>query len=369
MRLLILLFGPSHDPDREFGRRLAGMSDFCHGDLVVRATVEATGSFGDFTVRTIQVNDRNSLVVRIEYLLTCLRVLLSARFSGSKVDAVLTYDPLFTGLVGLILSRLFRTKLIVEVNGDYSADANYRHIKEAKARDKRRRYYMKLARMVLSRASAIKTMFPDHLKRLGLEPTASQEVRLFSDFVNTENFSPGEDRPEVLVLGYPWYVKGMDTAIRSFKQVSDDFPEWTLKLMGYFPDKEALLEEVAGHPRIIIHKPVLHKDVVAHIQSCGIFLLPSRTEGMPRVLIEAMACCKPLIASNINGIPYLVREGENGLLCDPEDVAGFADGMRRLMSDESLRVSMGERGRKIALREYSPEKYFTVYEEFLHSIQ
>lgn len=84
--------------------------------------------------------------------------------------------------------------------------------------------------------------------------------------------------------------------------------------------------------------------------------LPSYREGLPRVLIEAAACGRPIVTTDAPGCREIGRNGENGFLVPPRDSQALAVALRRLVENPSLRRTMGERGRAIAEREFSSEK-------------
>jgi glycosyltransferase involved in cell wall biosynthesis len=81
-----------------------------------------------------------------------------------------------------------------------------------------------------------------------------------------------------------------------------------------------------------------------------IFVLPSLNEGMGRVLVEAMAAGRPLVASNVGGISDLVFQGENGLLVPPADPKALAHELVFLISNPGKRREMGEKGREMAVQ-------------------
>jgi glycosyltransferase involved in cell wall biosynthesis len=92
-------------------------------------------------------------------------------------------------------------------------------------------------------------------------------------------------------------------------------------------------------------------------------------EGVPKVLIEAAACGRPIVATDVRGCREIVRHGENGLLVPPRDPKALADALRVLIQDPDLRARMGRRGRQIAERDFSVEKVvretLAVYRELL----
>jgi glycosyltransferase involved in cell wall biosynthesis len=79
-----------------------------------------------------------------------------------------------------------------------------------------------------------------------------------------------------------------------------------------------------------------------------LFALPSMNEGMGRVLVEAMAAGKAVVASNVGGIPDLVHHGQNGFLVEPGDVIGLSVAIEKLLADENLRHEMGKKGQAMA---------------------
>jgi glycosyltransferase involved in cell wall biosynthesis len=85
----------------------------------------------------------------------------------------------------------------------------------------------------------------------------------------------------------------------------------------------------------------------------AIVCLPSYREGAPRTLIEAAACGRPIVASNVPGCREIVRPGENGLLVEARDVSGLVKALNYLINNPYIRAKMGASGRKIAEKEFS----------------
>lgn len=96
-------------------------------------------------------------------------------------------------------------------------------------------------------------------------------------------------------------------------------------------------------------------DIPEIMQVLDIFVLPSLNEGMGRVLVEAMAAGKPIVASNVGGIPDLVKDGQNGFLVKPGDVNGLSFAIEKLVDDKKMREELGKKGRAMA-GNYSVEK-------------
>jgi len=81
-----------------------------------------------------------------------------------------------------------------------------------------------------------------------------------------------------------------------------------------------------------------------------IFVFPSLNEGMGRVLVEAMAAGRPIVASNAGGIPDLIYHGENGLLVPPADPKALTRGLMFLIANPGKRREMGDKGREMSVR-------------------
>jgi glycosyltransferase involved in cell wall biosynthesis len=91
------------------------------------------------------------------------------------------------------------------------------------------------------------------------------------------------------------------------------------------------------------------RDIPDLMRAFDVFALPSLNEGMGRVVVEAMASGKPVVAGNVGGIPDMVRHGENGLLVDPRDTGALRAALETLIDDAALRDVMGAKGRAVAL--------------------
>jgi glycosyltransferase involved in cell wall biosynthesis len=108
-------------------------------------------------------------------------------------------------------------------------------------------------------------------------------------------------------------------------------------------------------------------DVPAFLSQIGLFVLPSRSEGLGLVAVEAMAAGRPVIATNVGGIPEVVVDGETGVLVPPEQPDALAAAIHRLLRDPVVAAQMGQAGRRRARELFSAErmaeKTAALYEE------
>ena len=158
-------------------------------------------------------------------------------------------------------------------------------------------------------------------------------------------------------------VKGHVHLIDAAARILAVHPDTTFVFLGDGELKGKLMERaealgLAGKVRF----PGWRPDVAAVMSAFDVFVLPSLNEGMGRVLVEAMALSKPVVASRTGGIKDLVADGSNGLLVPPGDAGDLADAILRLLGDAAMRAAMGGEGRRRA-EIYSAERMVEKIEE------
>jgi len=365
--ILCIYPGPTHGLAEVFERRLELLSEFFRGYVLTSALEAETGQMSDFEVVAIAMP--NSRLTHGARYLRQIEVFKRNAAHEDRIELIVAYDPLLCGLVGLAASRTLGVPLVVEVNGDFDEAANY--IKAGRGRISQRARRLRnawTARRVLRHADGIKLLYQGQLENLGFTPH-DQAVAVFPDFTATDMFVDLGERPEILLTGYPYHVKGVDILLDAFLRISPKHPDWTLRILGFYPDKSCFPSEALSHPRIELLDPVAHSEVPAVIGRCGIFVLPSRTEGMGRVLLEAMAAGKPRVGTRVGGIPTTIEDGFDGLLVPPNDPGALADALSKLIGSPALRRSLGEHGARRARTEFSGEtdvrKHKSFYERVL----
>ncbi len=109
------------------------------------------------------------------------------------------------------------------------------------------------------------------------------------------------------------------------------------------------------------------RDVAALFAAANIVVLPSYREGLPKVLIEAAACGRAVVTTDVPGCRDAIEPGRTGLLVPPRNAVALADALERLIADSDLRSTMGRMGRELAEREFDVcrviESHLTIYEE------
>lgn len=152
----------------------------------------------------------------------------------------------------------------------------------------------------------------------------------------------GADDLLVGLVSKVWEGKGHADLLAAAAALAPHHPRLRLAFVGEGPLRASLEAEAA---RLGLAGAVrfagFRDDVPAVTAALDVACLPSRFEGMGRVVLEAMACGVPVVASRVGGIPDLVRDGETGLLVPPGDPAALAAALDRLLADAARRRAMG----------------------------
>ena len=176
--------------------------------------------------------------------------------------------------------------------------------------------------------------------RCGVEPAV---------YGNTPNDRFGR---HVLFVGRLAAVKGVPFLLEAFAGARAAYPDARLTLVGDGPDRAALEARASalgltGIARFVGYRS--QEEVAAMLSEADMLVLPSFAEGLPVVLMEALASRVPVIATPVAGVSELVRDGETGLLVPPGDIDGLATALNQLLGDPKLCRRLGEAGRAAVL--------------------
>jgi colanic acid/amylovoran biosynthesis glycosyltransferase len=166
---------------------------------------------------------------------------------------------------------------------------------------------------------------------------------------------PASDFFEILCVGRLTQAKGQHVLIDAVDQLASQGRRVRLRLVGDGPDAPSLRERARRlwNPNIVVFEGAVNQDNIrALYEAADIFCLPSLAEGIPVVLMEAMAMEIPCVTTHITGIPELIRSGTEGLLVAPSDLEGLVNALETLMDDEVLRERVAISGRARILKDY-----------------
>lgn len=357
-----LIWKPS---DPGFRQKFEQLSSYYSGSILHLGTRKKV-SAGKFTFFSIQY--RSNLFLRqLQYIIHCVR----GNRKYGPFDVIISYDPLICGIAGVIVKLLSGAKLIVEVNTDH-----FWSLKTEK-----QSFQFKMKNMVKSFCMQLSFHFADGVKIINTPLTLTYSkkfnfkkkqlpVATFFSFIATQSFRKTGYMPqgEILCVGHPYHIKGVDVLIKAFNRISKVYPECKLKIIGHCEDRKPYLELAGDNANITFCKGMYFEDIVTEFERCRFLILPSRTEGIPRVLIEAMACGKPVIGSRVGGISEVIVDNETGLLFESENDQDLAEKIRMLLDDTRLEQRLGNAGYERAQKKFSPEKYALLYKQFIENL-
>lgn len=275
----------------------------------------------------------------------------------NRYGCIVVYSHMTPALTALALKFLTGAKLIVEIATSPELSYLYEH--------PRRTLGDRLMRLFSDGSLHLSVLLSDRVHLLYVSQLAHYPLlrripaSVFHEFVPMSLIHrAGADRERVvLFVGAPWYLKGVDLLIEAFRRVTHEFPDVTLRIQGYNPDNDKVEALAAAIPRIEIVKATSNPETLLRISRALLLVLPTRCDGMGRVLIEAMGAGVPVIGSDAGGVPHYVRHGDNGLVFRSGDVDELTERLRELLANEELRGQLGNRGYELAHTQYTERVY------------
>ncbi len=182
--------------------------------------------------------------------------------------------------------------------------------------------------------------------------------------VDMDDFVPAPEPDGIPVVLFPARIIG-DKGVREFVEAARILRgqgiQATFRLVGRTdPDNPTDIGEPvvrAWEREGLVEWKGFATDMATEFAQCHMVCMPSYREGLPRVLIEAAACGRPIVAADVPGCREVVRDGETGTLVPVRDAMGTALALRRLIENGDIRGQMGAAGRKMAEAEFSSESF------------
>jgi glycosyltransferase involved in cell wall biosynthesis len=256
-----------------------------------------------------------------------------------------------------ILAKLFlRKKLVIWI----SSSVETRNTKEM-------RFQRPFAKLALHLADIIGTtsehVVIDVENNIG---KINRPKKYFSSGVNLSILKPLSISKENLLLTVCRIVpiKGLENLINSIPFVKERFPDVKLKIIGpghnskYGKSLKKIIKNLKCEDNIEFVGPVPNNEILSYYQTPKIFILSSISEGQPAVIMEAMACGLPIIATSVGSIPNMIDNGITGYLLSRNNPEFISEKIISILSNDELRIKMSNASRKKAEEEYNIEEYF-----------
>ncbi len=184
------------------------------------------------------------------------------------------------------------------------------------------------------------------------------------------------DAPVVLFVGVVNRRKGVDLLLEAWPQVGSEFPDAILVLVGPLPMSSGASESgivrnvqaAAQQDRIKVlgQQPAVER----FYQAADVFVLPTRREGLPNALLEAMACRLPVVASSLPGVSQVVTNGNEGLLLTIDDSAALSSAISRVLGDVRMAQKLATAAERTIEAHYAlrgiADRYSSLYRALLY---
>lgn len=304
------------------------------------------------------------------YLLKCkIRFLFFGLFLASwicwrkKIDVIVAQSPLLEGFFASILAKMFKKELIIEVHGDW--DAIFL-TKKRKLKGLQKIMVRLFVGQSFKRVNKVRVV-AGYLAEKARQFAPRAVYYNFPTYTNLNIFFNEKEiafGKYILFVGVLYKIKGVEYLLETFNKIKNDFPDFELKIVGDGPETANLKKQAKDlgiSERIEFLGKLGLEETKNIMKKCYCLCLPSLSEGLPRVIIEAMSLAKPVVASRVGGIPEIVRDRETGFLFEKENMDDLSEKLKKILADKELAKLMGEKGEQFAREHFSIDKYITNY--------
>jgi L-malate glycosyltransferase len=211
-------------------------------------------------------------------------------------------------------------------------------------------------------ASALLIATPAALNKIGHPESVQHKLFDLRHGVDAVSFMPLETPlphiPTILFVGHISYHKGIFTLLKAFETVAATMPVKLVIAGGWDDQSEAVQQTIAQMrfgDQVSVLGRVSRAEMPALLRSCTLYCMPSYGEPFGMGTLEAMACGKPIVGTDANGLGYLISD-EGGRKVPPKDAAALAAALIEVLKSPSLQVSMGHQNRKLVEARYAWDK-------------
>ena len=287
--------------------------------------------------------------------------------------AIIVAQSPFEGAIGALVKALAgalgrQPKLIIENHNNFEEDVFLQRSLPLKSLY--RAIMLATARFAFRHADAVRVISSSTAERARHYAPERPQVRFmtFSDtdvFRQMERRIPLEEARDIVYAGALIPRKGVHHLLNAFAAL--DHPQARLRLVGgaenaaYADSLRRQAAELGIAGRVHFVGAVSQRELAARFASARVMVLPSLSEGLGRVVVEAMLLGMPVIGSRVGGIPDMIADGENGYLVEPGNEAELRAALRRIY-DEDV-AAMGEKARAFAEAFFSPRQYVEGYRQ------
>lgn len=243
-------------------------------------------------------------------------------------------------------------------------------------------YLLNKSKFIVSNSKAIEKQYNQYYNdacegKTFLIPHGLEDMRKFVK--NNKKLSDNSDNIEILFVGRLEYRKGIDIIFECIPYICKKYNNVIFRFCGdntiNMPNSETTYKDYflskynEFSERVIFEGYISDEEIIDRYSNCDIFIAPSRFESFGLIFLEAMIFSKPVIGTNIGGIPEVVENGVSGILIENENSEDLKNALIKLIENKDIRESMGKNGRRIYEEKFTAEimanKFIDYYKNIL----
>lgn len=359
MKILIItnLFPNSQEPTRGIfnKQQFAELAKLCELKVVAPIPWHRFSKAPDReTIEGIDVyHPRYFMIPKIWHSLYGIFFFISLLGKIKEISRDFKFDLIFAtwaypdGFGSFLIAKVLKKPVIIKVHG---SDVNI--YTKSILRKKMVSCALRNSDKVIAVSNALK----QKLVAIGVP---AEKIQVIPNGVDTELFKPLDqaecrkklglplDKKIILYAGNFAQVKGVDILVEAFGEMVRSRVDILLLLVGDGPLETMLrsrVRELGIEGSVIFSRRTTHDSVPCYMNACDVFCLPSRSEGCPNVVLEALACGTPVVATQTGGMPEIIKNGRLGVLVDPENLialrCGINEALARRWDRDAMRASV-----------------------------
>ena len=244
-------------------------------------------------------------------------------------------------------------------------------------------YLLNKSKFVVSNSNAIEKQYNQYYNdackgKTFLIPHGFEDISELAK-KHDKNLSDNSDNIEILFVGRLEHRKGIDIIFECIPHICQKYNNVIFRFCGddsiNMPNSEETYKDYflskykEFSDRVIFEGYISDEEIIDRYSNCDIFIAPSRFESFGLIFLEAMIFSKPVIGTNIGGIPEVVADGVSGILIENENSEDLKSGLIKLIENKDIRESMGKNGRRIYEEKFTAEimanKFIDYYKNIL----
>lgn len=326
-------------------------------------------------IADVKLHPLTLLILPFFVIATVLNLIrVSKRMNAEVIHA---HWVLPNGFAAAIVSKLLRIPLVISLLGSdiFIADRNFLFRAAAKWTFKQSSAVTACSQELYDRAKRIHNNINIQLIPLGADPDIFKPINNREEI--RERYGWSSDEIIITTLGRMVYKKGFSHLIDIVPELISKENRIKVVIGGSGPLERELKEKahlMGINDSIFFPGRIPWNEDPKFLAASDIFILPSQRDkagnldGLPTVLLEAMACGLPCVASDIGGVSLVIEDGKNGFLVQPSDKAALIDRLLRLVEDDDLRREMGAVARENVVEKFNWKNFGKRLDELLKGI-